>query len=150
MTKIVVVSAPRSGTHMLCRMISRAGKLPWKVPLQVKQIEKIKEPRFVVGVHDTWESLQGDGLTLVGLRRNQDSHAASLSKIKSNRASWLRIVESLPEESTVNYDLLILNDFNEILKLRKITGLFNLEYEAWENRYSGPFDWCRKAESVTV
>ena len=57
MTKIIVISAPRSGTHMLVRMISKSQFLPWFVPVPVKKISQIKESSWVIGLHDKYENV---------------------------------------------------------------------------------------------
>lgn len=128
---------------MLCRMISRAARLPWKVPVDVEDIDRLDEPSFVIGVHEPWPDLAGIDATLVGLSRNPDTHSASLSRFGMDRESWNRILESLPDDQTVNYDNLVAGSNSELRKLRQITGVCGIEPEPWEGRYRGIWDWCR-------
>ena len=142
MTKIIVVSAPRSGTHMLVRMISRAGHLPWKVPVQTSAISLINEESWVIGVHDIWENLKNFDACLIGLKRNKEGHMDSLSRFGMKYELWKDVIDSLPEDRTVDYSLLVNGNKKELYKLKKITGIDGIVPEPYYKRYSGPFDWC--------
>lgn len=60
-----------------------------------------------------------------------------------NPQAWSKIVNSLPDEFTVEYSALSSGDPWELRKLEAITGLSNVLSEPFEHRYAGPYDWCR-------
>jgi hypothetical protein len=128
---------------MLCRMISRAAALPWKVPVNLDAIERIEESSFVIGVHEPWSALQEVDATLVGLTRDPDTHSQSLARFGMVRESWTHVIQSLPERYSVNYDALVASSGSEIDKLQRITGIAGIHPEPWERRYQGIWDWCR-------
>lgn len=128
---------------MLCRMISRAARLPWKVPVNLEAIDRLDESSFVIGVHEPWPALAGIGATLVGLSRNPETHSKSLARFDMDRDSWAHVIGSLPDDETVNYDDLVAGSDSELRKLRQITGVCGIEPEPWEKRYQGIWDWCR-------
>ena len=128
---------------MLCRMISRAARLPWKVPVNSCAIDRLNKSSFVIGVHEPWSALAGIDATLVGLSRNPDTHSESLARFDMGRDSWAHVIGSLPDDQTVNYDNLVAGSVSEFVKLSRITGVYGIEPEPWEKRYQGIWDWCR-------
>jgi hypothetical protein len=124
-------------------MISRAGRLPWKVPVPVTAIPLITADEWVIGVHETWDRALEIDARLVGLRRDEASHRESLKRFGMSYESCVEIVNSLPADFTVDYSALVAGDAQEMGRLHSLTGLSGIQPEPQEKRYSGPFDWCR-------
>lgn len=128
---------------MLCRMISRACSLPWKVPVPTTAIPLITESSWVIGVHQVWTDLNDVDATRVGLTRPMKSHRESLERFGMAYELWIDLIQSLPPEETVNYEELVQGDARELGRLREITGISGIVPEPRDRRFAGPFDWCR-------
>jgi hypothetical protein len=59
------------------------------------------------------------------------------------RDLWVHVIDSLPDDQTVNYDDLVAGSVSELMKLSRITGVCGIEPEPWKDRYRGIWDWCR-------
>lgn len=144
MTKIIVISAPRSGTHMLVRMISKSQFLPWFVPVPVKKISQIKESSWVIGLHDKYENVLQNcpqNTKIICIKRIL-GHEQSLNKINIKKNFLIdEIINSMPEELTVIYDEIIKESKIELEKIKKILDIENIEYEPWEQRYTLDSSW---------
>lgn len=144
MTKIIVASAPRCGTHMLVRMISRAKKIPWKVPYDLNDINNIKQDSWVIGIHDKYENIVktcSKETKIICIKRI-NGHKQSLSKFDQAKNFDIdAIINSFPQHLTVIYDEIIKPNQLEINKINKILETDNIEYEPWEKRYDYFSNW---------
>lgn len=144
MSKFIVLSAPRSGTHMLVRMISRSQKIPWKVPMQAHQILGIKEKEWVIGVHEKYENVIkfcSEDIKIICIKRI-NGHKESLKNFNEARhLEFDLIINSFPEHLTVIYDEIVKPSKTEINKIKKILDIDDIEYEPWEKRYDSFPGW---------
>lgn len=154
-TRVIVASAPRSGTHMVVRTLSRAGRLPWKVPVPLSTVPLIREPSWVVGVHAVYEdarhiAAQVEAVVL-GLVRYV-GHADSLQRfgMTADDPSVRAITASMPPDCTVTYDRLIAGNPHEIGRLASLSGVAVAAVEPWQDRYRGGFDWSPGAVAPYV
>lgn len=149
-TRIIVASAPRSGTHMVVRTLSRAALLPWRVPVPLSAVPLIREPSWVVGVHAIYQDAQHIaarvGAVVVGLVRH-GGHAESLQRfgMSGDNRSICAITASMPPAGSVIYDRLVAGDADEVGRLATLSGITVAEVEPWEDRYQGGFDWSPDA-----
>lgn len=150
LTRVAVVTTPRSGTHFVVRMIARAAQVPWKVPFLSSPKELSERPNWVIGVHASWHDaedlLAPLGARLVGLRRSVEGQQASLSRLgDQDLVRYLEISKSFPEAQTVSYDRLILDDHQEYRRLCALSGVHGIRRESRAEAYAaGPYEWCRR------
>lgn len=141
--KIVVLSAPRSGTHMLVRMISRSINAPWAIPFPTDKIYKIKEKKWVIGVHDRYDNLLKHcpkNVKIICIKRLV-GHEESLKRFLINVDYDVEnVTNSFPPEFTVIYDEIIKSSKNELKKIESILNI-KVEYEPWDQRYNGFDNW---------
>lgn len=128
---------------MLCRMIARAAQIPWRVPMAPAGIARIESESWVVGAHEVWADALAIDARLVGLKRDRTSHEDSLARFGMMYDDWAYIVESLPDDSSVDYAAIVAGDSAEMGKLERLTGVLGIKPEPREAQYAGPFDWCR-------
>ena len=124
---------------MILRSISRATGLRWKVLGFADEMRSIPSGEWALGVHiEVTDSLVGlcrdHEVTLIGLTRSV-GHRESLNRAGLSGQDYLYIINSLPPISTVSYDLLTSRHKEqieaELLRLRTISGLPDLEIEPW-------------------
>lgn len=151
MTRILVVATPRSGTHMLVRIIARAAQVPWKITLLPHDLEIIKNSDWVIGVHCNWNDAElitkEFNAKAICIVRDKNAHFKSLTRLGDERCfdRYIEISNTFPKEKTVKYEEIVSNNKNEIKRVEKITGVCGIKNEPVSNKYSyGPYDWCKQ------
>lgn len=139
MTKAVVVSAPRSGTHMLVRMIARAAQAKWAVAVGPEHLSTITESSWVVGCHAPLDQVREsveDQVRIVCIWREPMTHAESLQRFGlPGREAYLSVLNSMEPLVSVSYSALVRGDRDALLKVESLCGITGVKPEPLDSRY---------------
>jgi hypothetical protein len=149
--KFLIIGAPKSGSHMLARMISRPTKIKWGVVPEKIKLDLFINDSWIMAIHEEYNKdldifCKKNDICLLGLTREL-GHKDSIERDPSINISSdeiNKIKNSIPDKIKIFYDdLVFYNQKKELEKIRKITKINNIEIEKWEDRYKppGPLFW---------
>lgn len=146
MTRIIILTAPRSGTHFVVRSIAKSGGIPFKVTPYLRD-GLPKTDSWIIGTHEpfpNFEEIEKAKAKVAIIERNPLDHVLSyfdhpanadslefVERVKTSRFTVNRNMHRCVEAIRFSYDDLVLKSVKEWKRLSDFIG-FDVRPESLE------------------